>query len=91
MSRLLLILLLCATAVQTYTILQLETALVERQTMSDTLNTPLTFKKDGVQITTTVTSNRLEGESDEDFVASHADLVEATITNRTNAGWTLVS
>lgn len=59
--------------------------------MNDTLETPLTFTKNNLTITTTVKSTRNEGESEADFVARHLSLVEAVITNRGDNGWTLVS
>lgn len=61
------------------------------QSMSDVLNTPLTFKKGALQITTTVTTNRQSGESDAAFAERHFDLVTTVVANRDADGWTLVS
>lgn len=59
--------------------------------MSDQLNTPLTFTKNNIQITTTVTTNRQPDETDAEMAARHESLINATISAKEDNGWTLVS
>lgn len=93
MSRLLLILLLCATLAQTYLVLELKATLVTPHTyqVEAMLETPITATKNGIQITTTVTTYQLEGETDEEHAARHLAKVEANIAALEAAGWTIVS
>ena len=54
------------------------------------LQTPITATKNGIQITTTITTYQLEGETDEEYAARHLAKVEAKITVLEANGWTIV-
>ena len=92
MSRLLLILLLCATTAQTLLVLELRSTLVLQQTapVEAILQTPSTAAKNGSQLTTTVTTYQKEGETDEEHAARHLAKVDAQIAVLVAAGWTIV-
>ena len=72
--------------------LSLRDALVAQQTrpIEALLETPITSTKNGIQITTTVTTYQHEGETDEEHAIRHLAKVDAYIAALVAAGWTIV-
>ena len=74
-------------------VLELKSALVAPHSyqVEAMLQTPITATKNGIQITTTVTTYQQEGETDEEHAARHLAKVEAKIATLEANGWTIVS
>jgi 2-iminoacetate synthase ThiH len=92
MQRLCLLFLLLVAAAQVYLVQDLRSALLTPQThpIEAMLETPITATKNGIQITTTVTTYQHEEESDEAHAIRHLAKVDAYIAALTAAGWTVV-
>jgi len=73
-------------------VLELRSALISEQThpIEAMLETPITATKNGIQITTTITTYQQERETDEEHAARHLAKVEAKIAVLVAAGWTIV-